>query len=57
MAGLGYLRPQDRHHRRITAEGTNVLQYVLAYYSRHPLGQRFWEETLRGTDSPFSLGL
>ena len=50
MARLGYLtrRPDSAH--RVTANGTGVMQYLLAFYSKSELGQKFWDETLRRSE-------
>jgi three-Cys-motif partner protein len=50
MQGLGYLSAADDAHT-VKIYGMGVVQYVLAFYSKHPLGQHFWKET-RASLSP-----
>jgi three-Cys-motif partner protein len=47
MVGLGYIRPEQRdiHTVRLPQRGTPI--YVLAFYSKHPLGYKFWREALK----------
>lgn len=54
MQELGYLSAADDIHP-ITISGMGVLQYVLAFYSKNPMGRHFWRQT-RASLSP-QLGL
>lgn len=56
MARVGYLPlPAERH--RVTAYGTGVLQYVLAFYSKNPLGLKFWHDVRSGASPQLGLSL
>lgn len=57
MVRLGYLPAPESSLHRVTAAGKNVFQYVLAFYSKHPLGQDFWKDTLAGNSEQIGLGL
>lgn len=57
MTNLGYRNAQPEHYHRVTAAGTGVMQYILILYSRHELGQAFWESTLAGSTPQLDLGL
>jgi hypothetical protein len=57
MVRIGYLPANDDHYHRVTAAGKGVLQYILVLYSRHPLGQQFWKDTLTGSAEQYGLGL
>lgn len=50
MVRIGYLPASEDHYHRVTALGKGVLQYILVLYSKHPLGQQFWKETLSGAE-------
>jgi three-Cys-motif partner protein len=54
MQSLGYLSAaQDAHFVKIA--GMGVLQYVLAFYSKDPMGQHFWRETRGGLSQQLLL--
>ncbi len=57
MTRLGYeaARPSESHPIRIAGKG--VFLYSLVFYSRNPLGKKFWEATRQGADPQGSLGL
>ena len=57
MTGIGYCaaQPDDAHPIRVFAK--NVLLYSLVFYSKNPLGQKFWQATRRGTDLQMTLGI
>jgi hypothetical protein len=55
MVRVGYRSAGEDLRRQITAAGTGVLQYVLVFYSKSELGQRFWKAILRGTGEQTSL--
>ena len=57
MVRLGYLPAPESSLHRVTAAGKNVFQYVLAFYSKHQLGQNFWKDTLAGNSEQIGLGL
>jgi three-Cys-motif partner protein len=57
MVRLGYLSAPANSYHQVTASGTSVLQYVLAFYSKHPLGQKFWQDALTGSTQQTSLEL
>ena len=46
MVELGYLSAK-RDSEVVYAHGTHVLQYMLAFYSKHEMGLKFWRETKR----------
>jgi three-Cys-motif partner protein len=50
MQRIGYLSATDDLHP-VRIAGMGVLQYVLAFYSKSELGQRFWRDT-RSTLAP-----
>lgn len=47
MVRVGYLSGEEHLRHQIAAAGTSVLQYVLVFYSRNGLGQKFWHD-IRG---------
>jgi three-Cys-motif partner protein len=55
MVRLGYLSSKQAHPVKVS--GMGVLLYYLAYYSKHPLGLKFWNSTLAGLDPQEELGL
>jgi three-Cys-motif partner protein len=55
MVRIGYRSCGPEHYHPVTAHNKAVLQYVLAFYSKHPLGQRFWEQTLAGSRKQLQL--
>lgn len=56
MQRLGYLpAAQDAH--TVNVFGKGVLQYVLAFYSRNPLGKQFWQDTRNSLSSQIGLDL
>ena len=57
MTGIGYraAQPDDAHPIRVF--GKNVFLYSLVFYSKNPLGQKFWQATRRGTDPQMTLGI
>ncbi len=57
MVRVGYLPAPESALHRVTASGKNVFQYVLAFFSKHQLGQDFWKETLAGNSDQMGLGL
>jgi three-Cys-motif partner protein len=46
MAAIGYARPEPGDFYRVESE-RGVPLYYLAFYSRHPLGYKFWRESLK----------
>lgn len=57
MVSLGYLAANDNCRLRVTAAGTNVLQYVLVFYSKHPLGQKLWKAARDSISPQLGLGI
>lgn len=57
MVSLGYHGSHESDYHRVTAAGKNVLQYVLAFYSKHQLGRQFWRESLTSAAGQGSLDL
>ena len=57
MKGVGYrpARPDDAHPIRLLEKKKNVLLYYLVLYSKHPLGQTFWNATRLGLDEQLNL--
>ena len=57
MTGIGYraAQPDDAHPIRVF--GKNVFLYSLVFYSKNPLGQKFWQATRRGTHPQMTLGI
>lgn len=55
MTGLDYLECNKDLVHQVRIARKNVLLYSLVLYSRHELGQRFWRETLRGTDPQLGI--
>ena len=51
----GYKSPKPQHHHAVKVGG--VLLYYLVLYSKHPLGQTFWDNTLMGTTAQTELQL
>ena len=56
MQRLGYLSAADDAHT-VKVFGMGVVQYVLAFYSKHSLGQHFWRETRSSLSSQLGLEL
>ncbi|MBI3791793.1 MAG: three-Cys-motif partner protein TcmP [Gemmatimonadetes bacterium] len=54
MVGLGYLSAMNEQVT-VKAHGTGVVQYVLALYSKHQTGAKFWRETVRTLDAQLDL--
>jgi three-Cys-motif partner protein len=46
MQRAGYPSARQNLHR-ICAEGTSVLQYMLAFYSKNPVGTKLWMECMK----------
>jgi len=46
MQQAGYPSARQNLHR-ICAEGTSVLQYMLAFYSKNPAGTTLWRECMK----------
>jgi three-Cys-motif partner protein len=57
MVSIGYLSADEQLRHQIPAAGTSVLQYVLVFYCKHPLGQRFWKNILANTGEQQSFDL
>ena len=57
MVRIGYLPASEDDYHRVTAFGKRVLQYILVLYSKHPLGQQFWKETLSGSEPQLRFDL
>ena len=57
MTTLGYQSTTLDEAQPIRLAHGNVLQYYLVFYSRHDLGQAFWNATRRGVDGQYSLHL
>jgi len=55
MQRLGYPSASDDAHP-VRVSGMGVFQYLLAFYSRAPLGARFWRETRQRLSGQFDLG-
>ncbi|MDE2772193.1 MAG: three-Cys-motif partner protein TcmP [Gemmatimonadota bacterium] len=57
MTRIGYraARPDDAHPIRVV--GRNVFLYSLVFYSKSPLGQKFWHVTRRGADPQIPLDI
>ena len=47
MQRLGYPSAAGENLHRICADGTSVLQYMLAFYSKNPVGTKLWRECMR----------
>lgn len=56
MQRLGYLSAAEDAHI-VRAHGMGVLQYVLAFYSKNELGQKFWRESRSSLSSQLGLRL
>jgi hypothetical protein len=56
MQRLGYLSAADDTHC-IRVFGMGVLQYVLAFYSKNPLGKHFWREARASLSPQLGFGL
>lgn len=56
MQDIGYLSAAEDMHP-IKVEGMGVLQYVLAFYSKHALGRRIWKQTKASLSPQLGLGL
>lgn len=54
MQRIGYLSAAEDAHF-VHVAGMGVLQYVLAFYSQHPLGQKFWRATRLGVSGQLGL--
>jgi hypothetical protein len=46
MRRAGYPSARQNYHR-ICAEGTSVLQYILTFYSKNPVGTKLWKECMK----------
>jgi three-Cys-motif partner protein len=46
MAAVGYARPQPEDFYKVESD-RGVPLYYLAFYSRHPLGYKFWRQSLK----------
>ncbi|NIM49322.1 MAG: three-Cys-motif partner protein TcmP [Gemmatimonadales bacterium] len=57
MTRIGYRSAQPAHAHPVMIPSKRVLLYMLVLYSKHELGQRFWEETLTHTDPQLGLVL
>jgi len=57
MVRMGFLPATENSYHSVNASGTGVLQYVLAFYSKHPLGRKFWQDTLAGSTDQVSMDL
>jgi three-Cys-motif partner protein len=57
MESLGYLPPSDACRVVIKPTGKNVPLYVLAFYSKHPLGQKLWKAALGSISAQAELEL
>jgi len=58
MLRIGYVRPKDGDMQTVTLrDASNVGLYYLAFYSKHPLGYKFWREAVKGATAQTSLGL
>ncbi|MBI1798027.1 MAG: three-Cys-motif partner protein TcmP [Candidatus Eisenbacteria bacterium] len=55
MKRLGYRSAQPKHHHPVKIQGRGAMQYILVLYSKHRLGQKFWESTLAGSDPQLGL--
>jgi three-Cys-motif partner protein len=55
MQGMRYLDPEKDHTHLIRSDEKNLSLYRLAFYSRHPLAQKFWAETSKCSTSQLSL--
>jgi three-Cys-motif partner protein len=57
MTRLGYRSAQPAHAHPVMIQNKRVLLYMLVLYSKHELGQQFWQETLTRVDRQLSLEL
>jgi len=55
MAQLGFLVPHPGDIVLMKIKDRNVSLYHLAFFSRHPLGMKFWKDAVKGTSSQLSL--
>lgn len=55
MRSMRYLEPEVEHTHLIRSDEKNLSLYRLAFYSRHPLAQKFWSETSKYSTSQLPL--
>ncbi len=53
MVELGYQPPKPQHYHPVKVGG--VLLYFIVFYSKHPVGQAFWDSTLVNVDPQLEL--
>jgi three-Cys-motif partner protein len=57
MVRIGYQSSPLEESVPVRVTGMNVLLYHLVFYSKHPLGKAFWNETVEGTKDQLGLDL
>lgn len=57
MMRLGYRTSLPSHYHPVNVRGKGVMQYMLAFYSKHERGQTFWEKSLTGSSPQMRLPL
>lgn len=55
MTGLGYLQPDPKTQYVVRADGRRGMLYILAYYSKHPLGHKYWGHAITGSSRQTEL--
>ena len=57
MTTLGYRATPLRGAANVKVTGMGVFLYALVLYSRHPLGEEFWQTTLDSADKQLQMKL
>lgn len=55
MERIGYARPRPSDAHKVDTESGSVPLYYLLFFSRHPLGYKFWREALKYSEPQRSL--
>ena len=55
MQSLGYKHDDIENPVLVRSDEKNVPLYRLVFFSRHRLGQKFWEETKKWSDPQLKL--
>lgn len=55
MERIGYTRPRSSDAHKVETESGSVPLYYLLFFSRHPLGYKFWREALKYSEPQRSL--
>jgi three-Cys-motif partner protein len=55
MIRIGYRTSPPSHYHTVNVRGKGVMQYMLAFYSKHQKGQAFWEKSLTGLSPQIGL--